>query len=389
MKRFLALLVAGGLVAAAFGVRHILFADTKGSAREAGAVTVPVVCASEIQEYCAASFKAFQASRPDVEGRPVRVRATYLDSAAAEDEIVNQRIKPLAWIPASTAWVDRANVQYRARNGVDVFLKSGEYQMLPVALSPTVWVIWADRAAVLLKDCTDTITWQCIERAAANPGGWRALGGNPEWGLVKFGHANPVTTNSGLLALILMSYGYYNRNTGLTPADVTEAGYQQFVLAIERSVPSFSPTSGDFARDLIIYGPRYDIASTYEFVAATQVDNAKGRGGTLAVFYPPVNAWSDFPFAVLVTKDSGAIEKDAAVKLRDFMFAKANQRRALALGLRPANPDVPVVNSGDNPLTQHTADGIQLTIARNDIADFPSIETVTALQQFWEQEVRR
>ena len=102
-----------------------------------------------------------------------------------------------------------------------------------------------------------------------------------------------------------------------------------------------------------------------------------------------MNAWSDFPFAVRVTKDSSAVEKDAAVMLRDFMFAKANQQRALALGLRPANPDVAVVNSGDNPLTQHTADGIQLTIARSDIADFPSIETVTALQQFWEQEVRR
>jgi len=393
-KRLLSILAVAALIGLAFVVRSLVWGDGGGplsgstSASAGDPITVPMVCAEEIGTFCREAVDRFNASKPEVDDRAVKVDLTLMDSSLAAEAIVEQRIDPLVWIPASTAWVDQVNDRYRARNGTDVFLKSGEYQVLPVAESPTVLLVQSDRLPALQASCGGTVTWQCIHDAVTNPGGWKALGGDPTWGLVKFKHANPITTNSGLLALVLMGYGYAG-TPELTPAQVADPGLRRFVEGIESSVDSFPRSTSDFDLNLVSFGAsNYDVAATYESTAVKAIENAPGRGFHLSLVYPPDINRSDFPFAISVTDHSTAEDKDAALMLRSWFLSPDIQNLALEGGLRPANPDVPIAG-GDNPLTRHTGDGVAVRIPPNRKADFPSYETVQALRQLWLQEVNR
>lgn len=393
-NRVVALVIVVVLVGVGFVVRSLVWGDGggllgDGEATASDAVVVPLTCADEIGPYCRDVVERFARTEPSVDGRPIRVELTQKDSAVAAEAIVEQRERPLAWIPASSAWVDEVNARYRARNGTDVFLKSGEYQVLPVAESPMVMLVQADRLPTLQRSCGATITWQCVHAAVTAAGGWRSLGGDPAWGLVKFKHANPIQVNSGLLSLVLMSYGYYGDLADLTPAQIADPGLRRFVDDIEASVDSFPRSPTDFDLNLVSFGAsNYDIAATYEFTAVKAIENAPGRGFELALVYPPQINRSDFPFAIAVTDDTTAVDKDAALALRDFFLSEEMQRVALGFGLRPANPDVPIAG-GDNPLTRHTDAGVQVKIPPSREADFPSFETVQALRQLWLQEVNR
>lgn len=386
IKRLLALVAVAAMVGVGFAVRAAFDTDTRGPG--ADAVTVPMLCAEEVAKFCKETVSAFEASGPDVAGRPVRVDLTTLDSVTAARRIAEGDEKPLAWIPASIAWIDEVNAAARANGGADVFYSTGEYQSLPIAESPTVLVGPRERVAVLSARCGGELTWPCIRDATVAQGGWNAIGGNPAWGLVKVGYADPTTTNTGLLALILMSYGYWNRPTGLTPAEIADPGYVQFVRDIGASVTAFADSSADYARDIVNRCPSfYDVALTYESVAATSVRNAAGRGCDLAIAYPTINVKSDFPFAIAVTDDTTAEQKDAAVALRDFFYSPESQQRALALGLRPANPDVAIVGTSGNPLADNQPAGVQLVLPRSEVADFPDFDTTAAMLQTWRQKV--
>lgn len=419
VKRVLALLVVAALVGGALWVRNVL-GDGDGLAgalggEEGDAVEIDVVCDEEIAGFCDEAVASFLSESPEVEGGAVDVNLEFMPSAEAQVAIAEGTIDPLVWIPSSTAWVDQANTAHRAATGSDLYLKSGQYQILSIAQSPMVFVVQSDRAAVLSEFCGGDPDWQCIYDAANDARGWVGLGGDAAWGLVKFKHASPLTTNSGLLSLALMFYGYHGKQVDLTPADVVDPGARDFVLELEATIDTFPKSPSQFDQNLVtLGGSNYDIASTYEYTAAEAARNAPGKGFDLDVLYPPVTITSDFPYAIRVDRSSTAVEKDAALVLRDHFYGDEVQRSALRYGLRPANPDVPIADpavlavAGDgaapgectvgeaaegtdpeNLLVSQVCNGVRLRIPRTETADFPSAETVAELQRLWRQEVNR
>ncbi|MCC7076497.1 MAG: substrate-binding domain-containing protein [Acidimicrobiia bacterium] len=386
MKRLFALLIAIGLIGGAVVVRRLLV-ETPG-VEATDDIEVDVVCADEIEALCERAITSFLAAEPELEGRPVAVTATSMDSDAAHSAIASGEISPLVWIPASSTWVERVNEAKRAAGEPDIYLASGEYQYLSIVESPTVFVGPRPRVETLEATCGGRLTWPCIRDATVRTGGWGALGGDANWGLVKVGYANPVVTNTGLLALVLMTYGFYARPFGLTPADISNPEYVSFIRDIGRSVTQFADSSAQWARDIVTKCPSfYDLALAYEAVAATSIPKALGRGCELRVEYPEINVKSDFPLAISVTRQTSALQKDAAVALRDHFYGPEVQGIALEQGFRPANPDVAIVGTTGNPLADNTANGIELVLPRSEVADLPSAEVVSALIQTWRQKV--
>lgn len=386
MKRLFALLIAIGLIAAAVVVRRMLI-ETPG-VEATDDIEIDVVCADEVEDLCEETIASFQSGEPEIEGRAVAVTATSMDSDAAHSAIASGEIAPLVWIPASSTWVERVNEARRAAGEPDIYLASGEYQYLSIVESPTVFVGPRARIETLEATCGGRLTWPCIREATVQAGGWGALGGDPNWGLVKVGYANPVATNTGLLALVLMTYGYYARPFGLTPADISNPDYVDFVRDIGRSVTQFADSSAQWARDIVTKCPSfYDLALAYEAVAATSIQKALGRGCELLVEYPEINVKSDFPFAISVSRETSALQKDAAVALRDHFYSPEIQGLALGQGFRPANPDVAIVGTTGNPLADNAASGVELVLPRAEVADLPSAEVVSALIQTWRQKV--
>src|SRR5206468_2515723 len=75
-----------------------------------------------------------------------------------------------------------------------------------------------DRADLLAKrpGCAP-LGWACLGRAAAVPGGWRALGGPPVWGPVKLG-LQSAETATGLALFGQAVAEYFGHRPGLTAA---------------------------------------------------------------------------------------------------------------------------------------------------------------------------
>ena len=60
----------------------------------------------------------------------------------------------------------------------------------------------------------------------------------------------------------------------------------------------------------------------------------------LVIEYPQYLTWFDFPFGVWMGPETSAQEKNAALVFQQYLLSEAQQQKALARGLRPANLEV-------------------------------------------------
>jgi hypothetical protein len=175
----------------------------------------------------------------------------------------------------------------------------------PLVRSPIVIGAWLERSQILSARC-GTIDLDCLAGAVGER--WEDLGGNDTWGDFKLGLASPATSESGVLALAM-----------LTPA-------------VERSdlAASLRLVARDDARlteDLVLFGDsRADVVVTTEVSVFNQMENAIGRGGRLEVFYPASSPWVEY---VTVAKGFGA------GRLVDRLSDPAILRLFAGSGVRP------------------------------------------------------
>src|SRR5262249_34436405 len=153
-------------------------------------------------------------------------------------------------------------------------------------VSPLVIVVWADRAAAFENYYKDKggITFDNLYDALHSDtikGSWSAIGGSSKWGLIKIGHTDPETSNSGVMDLLAMANNYYKRTTPLKVEDITDQAFVDWMSTIEKAVttPLISST-GTFVNDVIIKGPAsYDFIIAYEALAIENYKNAEGKQG--------------------------------------------------------------------------------------------------------------
>lgn len=371
------LLIAGGVIAS-----QLIFQWSPGSfVNPKPPLNISVLYSAELKQWLQPAADAFNQQKKKVGEQTVQVTIETLDDGAALREIVSGRRTPTAWIPASGIWVNLLNQQWRANHQSDLLLSSGEYGTTPMVLTPMVFVMFAEKAAAFSNG--RSVDWNEIQQAVTNPEGWKALGGDEDWGRVKYSQTDPSTSNAGLLAVTLATYAYFNKTGGLTSNDLNNPDYQNWIDGLASGlVDDTPPTAQQQMEDVLRYGPsKYDIVSIYEGLVIQQLKNAPGRFGTdLKIFYPRLNIWSDYPFSILVGEDSTAEEKDAALLFRNYLYSAPVQKDALNVGFRPANPDVPLLTSDSgNPFNIYKSAGLEVNIPRTTIADTPSGDILNRL----------
>jgi hypothetical protein len=174
-----------------------------------------------------------------------------------------------------------------------------------VARSPLVLVVWKDRAAVLAKQCPTGVTWRCLGEAAA-AGPWTASGGQPEWGPLKPGHADPSSDDVGLLVLGQAVAGWFGR-ADLSTTDLDDGAsadaFAGWFTALERAVP---PSATSPLSLMLTAGPAvYDAVGTTEAEAGTLLATSVRRSA-LDLLYPSPMATADVVLAAAATAASGA-----------------------------------------------------------------------------------
>ena len=369
-------LTAGSASAAALG--------SGAAVPPVGQTEISMLYSSEKKDFIEAAAQSFQKDHPEI-----KVTLNPKGSIAAAQAIVDGKEKPTVFSPADTLVQNLLASDWQTKNRTDLFATSGDDAPQPLVITPLVFVAWEDRAEVLLKAAGGTITWKSIHKAVTSNEGWPAIKGKAEWGFVKLGHTDPTQSNSGLQTLLSMTLEYHGKTTGLEVADILKPKYQDFIKELEKGVPKFEVSTGQFMTDMVRFGPsKYDIAVVYENLAISQIENAQGRWGNLKIYYPNTTLWSDHPIAVVKADWVTPAQKAAAKVWIDYLKSRPMQELALSFGFRPADPTVPIKTADSkNPFTRLAPQGVKLQI--NPMATPPDGQVIRNLMMMWSRVVQK
>jgi hypothetical protein len=372
-------------------------------------VTIRVLTALPVEPWVRSAAAAFNAEARTVEGATVQVEIVAVDGLTAlsrwdrneygalpadvrpedlsESEQAALEDFPTAWIPDSRYLVELANASYKERLGRDVFLTDGEYRARPIAISLFAWGVYATRGAVL-EERFGEVNWQTIHDAAVARGGWPELGGDPSWGFFKLVVPNPNRNVGGLAAMVAMAGEYYDR-TDISVEDVTNPEFQQWLGELMGAVTDFSSASAYTAEDFALFG--YSVGDGGQLLESDLLQNMQGIvtrwEDPLELYYPEYLSWFDFPFTVWVGPETSALKKNAALEFQRFLLEEAQQQEALAYGLRPANPNVPVDAVEDSLFVTWAERGVQPVVPRTSAMRSPDREVLLTLLRWFELNV--
>lgn len=343
-----------------------------------GEVDVTFEYSSEKADWIEAAVAEFQKTNPQI--HVVLIGKGSLESAAA---IVDGTDHPVVWSPADSLVLNLATADWQARHaGAPLFATTGDAAPQPLVLSPLVFVAW-DKHARPLDVGAGPLSWKTLRRAIApNADGKPARGG------ITLGHTDPGKSNSGLAALVGMTYEYFGATSGLTAEQLIDPRYLDFLRDIERGVPHFEASTGTLMTDMIRFGPsKYDVAVVYESTAVSQLERAQGRWGNLHIYYPPTTIWSDHPVVVLDAPWVTPVQKAAGEALTAFLRSTPVQKTALRFGFRPAD-DAVAMKTADpaNPFTKHAKYGLSLELPP--AAQPPDAAVVRNLLMLWSRVTR-
>jgi ABC-type Fe3+ transport system substrate-binding protein len=346
-----------------------------GAARdEGGTVRLGIAYGTEKERWLTWAKEKFGATDA---GKKVKIDLIPLGSVEGAQAILNGDQRIQVWSPASALYKDVFVQEWTLKHGASPIVREES-----LALTPMVFVFWAERHAAFLKKY-GTVSFKTVAQALAEPSGWQGIAGKPEWGYFKLGHTHPNQSNSGLMTLVLMAYDYHAKSRGLTLADILDPGYQSWENGIERAVSGLSNSTGNMMREMVLKGPSaYDALFVYESVALDYLKNAEGRWGELRISYPARNLWSDNPYYVLDVPWSSPEQREAAGAFLDFLLSEPIQRQALVHGFRPGNPAVPV-RTADSPFAVYQRFGISVDLGES--CEPPKAEVINNLLAGWQR----
>jgi len=309
-------------------------------APSAKAVVLTVAYGSEKKTWLEEQARAFEQSGAKTKsGRAIRVEGKALGSGEAVQELVSGGVKAHVFSPASSAYLPLLNSSWTTATGrTQPLVGQGE----PLLLSPIVIAIWKPMAEALGWP-NKPVGWADLLKVASSKEGWGAYQ-HPEWGRFKLGHTHPEFSNSGLLAVLAEAYAGAGKTRGLTAEDVQSPKVRKMLMEIEGTVVHYGKSTGFFADKMLERGPSYISAAVlYENLVIESYGKQTDAPFPLVSLYPVEGTfWSDHPYAVLDAEWVGAEEKEAAAAFLAFLKARPAQERALALGFRPGDPEIPI-----------------------------------------------
>jgi Ca-activated chloride channel family protein len=304
-----------------------------------GSVTLLVAYGSEKKTWLEEQAKRFEASGPKTSaGRPIHIETKAMGSGEAVQAITSGT-KAHVFSPASGAYLSLLNQAWLSQAGrTKPIVGKGD----PLVLSPVVIAMWKPMAEALGWP-KKQLSWADLLKVNANPKGWGSVG-FPEWGRFKFGHCHPEFSNSGYLAVLAEAYAGAKKTRDLTEADLDAKGTRDFLTSIEQTIVHYGKSTGFFADKMVERGPAYlSAAVLYENLVIESYAKTPAPPLPVVAVYPLEGTfWSDHPYAVLDADWVGDDEKQAADAFLAFLKGRDAQERAMALGFRPADPQIAI-----------------------------------------------
>jgi hypothetical protein len=353
-------------------------------------VVVSVLYSTEKEAWLNEVIVDFEKTNPSVNGHPVKIALEKMGSWEINAAVLDGTRQPVLISPASSLQIAALQDASSAKFGHPLVNSADKSACRSVLKTPLVLVAWKERADVLWGHQPGSSLWRDLHDSLVNPQGWAAYN-HPEWGYVKFGHTDPLKSNSGYMTILLMTYGYYGKTSNLSASDIlSNSDYQNWFLQTESSLGQFESSTGPLMDKMISYGPStYDMVAVYEATAIAQADNAVGRYGELHVYYPPAMLWSDHPFCVVNADWVTPQQTDAAKLFLDYLTGRPAQENALMkYGFRPVDPSIKLEQAG-SPFDRYAANGFRTDLSAIPDVEIPAGNILNTLRDFWSRNVTR
>ncbi|CAG0928359.1 hypothetical protein TFLX_00876 [Thermoflexales bacterium] len=301
-----------------------------------GSIEVKIESSNTKEDWLNAMVQDFNASGVKTsQGQTIVVSVVHGGSGTGLDNILAGSSRPVVYSPGTDVWINQLNQKWKDQYNQPL-IKAACPALTSEPFGVAMWkpmaeaLGWPDKP-IKLSD---------IAQLAADPQGWAAVG-HPEWGTFKFGHGHPAYANSGLLTMVAAVYSAAGERSGLTPAQVKSAPVISNVRALEQSVYHYGRLSTDLFERMTARGPNYLHAIT-AFEADVVKWNLKHADELRfpLVFIVPADAtfWTNHPYCILDNADWVSDEqREAAQLFQTYLLDPANQAKAIATGLRPAD----------------------------------------------------
>ncbi len=302
-----------------------------GGPKPANALEITMAYSSEKKPFIEPLAAQFNAAKHTLPGdkRPIYVTTSIVDSGAARSQIANGTLKPTVWSPSSSLWKPVLNFE------ADKEL-AGDSD--PIFLTPVVIAMWKPMAEALGWP-NKALGLSDIIALNNDPNGWGSVG-HPEWGKFKYAHTNPEVSSTGLSMVAMEFYAGANKVRGLTDADINQASVKDYVQNIENSIVHYSSTTTIFKENVRKGGINYISAVALEEVTLIELNKTNMQVPLVGIYPKEGTFFHDNPFIILNGDWVSPSQREAATMFKDFLLLPENQKNALSLGFRPANPDV-------------------------------------------------
>lgn len=273
--------------------------------------------------------------------------------------ILSGSVKPDVWSPASSIWIPYLEKKWREAYNSSIV---GEWY--PVALSPLVLGGWSDLVAKY------------------NVKGFYDLYRLAKEGVdFKYGHTDPMLSNSGLMALLLEFCEAANKTPDkLTVRDIQNQSVLEVVKTIESKAVFYGKSTGFFGEWAVENGPSaISFFAVYENVVASSAAKARAKWGIgITAVYPGFGLlYTDHPLVMIEADWVDYWKKLAARELLLFLLQPQMQELAQRFGFRPVNPLVPLDDSIFNE-----SNGVAREIRAKALKP-PSGEVLEAILEAW------
>jgi Ca-activated chloride channel family protein len=352
-------------------------------------VPLVVVSSQEKSALLADIARDYNASSPRIGLRCVRVSVNLVKSGDAEEALARDWDRasdgplPVVWSPAAKTWLILLQQQRAARHASPLITAT------PTSLANSPLVVAMPKPMAEALGWPDqTFGWSDLLSLARDTEGWSRRG-HPEFGLFRLGKTNPLSSTSGLHALM----GTYFAAVDGPPveADLTNPKVVSFVRDVESAVVHYGDSVAAFLANLI-EADRRGVGLSYVSAIAMEekqvIDYNNGNAGSLIdnskplpprnqllAFYPEEGTFiADHPYAILDAPWVDGSQRAAAEAFLDHLLSPPVQLRFAKAGFRSHDGTPGALINRDNGVLADQPRRVQLA---------PSGRLIEGMQRSW------
>jgi hypothetical protein len=258
-----------------------------------------------------------------------QVIAQYTDSRAAMEAIIHNKSRPVLWSPDSPIWISRASDVWPGGSDKRVDLNDpGSFRVF--LRSPVVFLTTRDKADFLRSRLGGQHPWTAIHDLATGKV-------SAPWGKTRFRHADPLTSNSGMLTLGMMLAEYARDHAPMQPvtAVAQSQDFGRFLAETEGALsydPACAEGSAAVAREYAEAPKGCHFIVTYENLALA----AAKEHPNLVAIYPNPTMVAEQSLCVLNAGWVSPQQRAGAEAFMTFVSGARALKDGLKYNMRPA-----------------------------------------------------